>query len=175
MGVWRLRELLLWEPLSPTRPRISLAPQKTDYKPEVPHFLIRPFRAYAGLTNRSPSSLECAFMGFRVAISLQQLSLSGSGMRCSQSPCSRPGPCAMLHWITVSRRPELREARVPAQDPASRGGLLSMQGLSPMGPASAWTHECSETCGEQGPETQSVQVDLCPKVPNTSALSQEPR
>ena len=114
-------------------------------------------------------------MGFRVAISLQQLSLSGSGMRCSQSPCSRPGPCAMLHWITVSRRPELREARVPAQDPASRGGLLSMQGLSPMGPASAWTHECSETCGEQGPETQSVQVDLCPKVPNTSALSQEPR
>ena len=50
----------------------------------------------AGCTNSPPSPLEGAPVGFRVTILSQQLSPSGSGVCCSQPPCSGWGkhaPC----------------------------------------------------------------------------------
>ena len=56
-------------------------------------------------TNRSPS-LECTLLYFRVAILSQQLSPSGSGVRCLQPPCSGSGkqaPCYIGPWWSSGR------------------------------------------------------------------------
>ena len=73
------------------------------------------------------SSLEC----FRVAIFLQQLSLSESRVHCSQSPCNHPGP--MCHVALDHSVPEAGAQRgmLPEWDPASRSGLPTIWRLNP--------------------------------------------
>ena len=90
-----LRVLLFHETQnSPCSPKVY----KPKPFPEVPHFLICPSASHA---NRSPSSLQSALVGFRVSILSQQLSPSGSGVCCSQPPCSGSGkhvPCDPGSW-----------------------------------------------------------------------------
>ena len=85
-----VRALQLWALLSHKTQKFSCSPKDHKPKPclEVLHFLICPSASHV---NKSPSFLECALMGFRVVIFLEQLSSSGSGVCCSQFPCGSPG------------------------------------------------------------------------------------
>ena len=71
--------------------------------PEVPPVLLFPSASHR---NRFPSSLECALLGFRVAILSQQLSPSGSGVYYSQPPCTGSGKhvlCYTGSWWSPER------------------------------------------------------------------------
>ena len=84
------------EPPSPTRPRAFLASQEATSQNHAQKFPVSLICPSVSPAKRSPTSLECTLVGFRVAILSQQLSPSGSGECCSQPPCSGPGkhvPC----------------------------------------------------------------------------------
>ena len=125
-----LRALLLSALLSQENQNFSWSPK--DYKPkscpEVPHFLIRPSASH---TNRSPSSLECALVGFRVAIIFHQLSFSGSVVRCSKSPHS--GPETVCHAIMDHTVPEAgaQGGTCPSVGPCLQEWAPIHVGLSP--------------------------------------------
>ena len=101
--------------------------------------------------------------------SLCSSSLSGSGVHCSQFPCSRPGPrcCASLD--------QCPRGCSPARQCPSMGPALQEQASNHLGPSICQSHEGSSPCREQGPETWSIQVYLQPKVSSQSSMSQEPR
>ena len=78
-------------PSLPQDPELPLLPERLQARTMLrssPYFIC-PSASHA---NRSPSSLACAFVSFRVPIFSQKLSPSASGVCCSQSPCSGPGP-----------------------------------------------------------------------------------
>ena len=129
---WRgvLRACLLRALLSHETQHFPWAPKGYESKPclEVPHFLICPPASH---TNRSPSSLECALVGFRVAIILHQLSFSGSVVRCSKSPHS--GPETVCHAIMDHTVPEAgaQGGTCPSVGPCLQEWAPIHVGLSP--------------------------------------------
>ena len=157
-----LRALLLWAPLTHKIQNFSCSPQ--NYKPKPgPEF---PISLTLSCKQISVLSGMCTH-GLQSRIFWQQLSPSASGVRCSQSPCSSPGPmgrAALGHSV-----PEV----------GAQGGTRpswNPTGPKPMvGPGSAWSHQCSRACREQGPETQTVKVQLQTKLPSQSSTGQEPR
>ena len=74
-------------------------PALSPFLPQDPELPWLPKRLQAKTTprrspfphNRSPSSLQCALVGFRVALLSQQLSASGSAVHSSQSLSRGPG------------------------------------------------------------------------------------
>ena len=129
---------------------------------------------------QTPSSADCVLMGFRVVTSigfkvsifLQQLSPSGSGVRCSQCPFSSPGP--MCHAALDHSVPDTvaKIVTCPNVGPCLQEQASKHVGPKPLvGPASAWFHKCSHIYGEQG---QTPRVSKC-QSPETESLHQAPK
>ena len=82
---WRGLRHSCSEPSSPTRPHTSLAPQKATSQNHAQKFPIP--RVFLSRLSKEISILSgMCTVGFRLAILWQQLSPSGSGVRCSQPP-----------------------------------------------------------------------------------------
>ena len=82
-------------------------------------------------TDLHPLWKSTALVGDRVAIFSQQLSPSGSGVRCSQSPCRSPGPmcrAALDHSVPESG---VQRGLCPSVKLCLQKWLPTMQGLSP--------------------------------------------
>ena len=90
-------------------------------------------------------------MGFRVITLSQQLSPSGSGVRCSQSPCSSPRPlchAALDHSVLEAGA---QGGTCPSVGPCLQEKAPIHMGSKPLvGPASAWFHKHFCLHGEQG-------------------------
>ena len=97
-------------PPLPQDPAPPLLPKRLQAK-TMPRSSPCPYLFLSRLHKQVPTPLECALVGFRVTFLSQRLSSSGSGVRCSQPPCSVRETCAMLSWVTV----ESREAHLPRE------------------------------------------------------------
>ena len=108
-------------------------------------------------------------MCFLVAICLQQFSPSGSGVRCSRSPCSCPGNCILCYtgpWCLRCRSPE--------RQTFLHGTLPPRVCSHTPGPTSAPVHAGSRARGPaypnvKSPEGESLNQALQPhtKSPHT--------
>ena len=84
-------------PQNPAPPLLLKRPQAKTMPRSSPY----PYLFLSQLCKQSSIPLECALVGFRVTILLQQPSASGSGVCFSQSPCSGLGkhvPCYTQSW-----------------------------------------------------------------------------
>ena len=93
------------EPCFSMRPSTFLAPHQAVSQKHAPKFPISLFVLKLAVQT-VPHPLWKALRDFRVAILLQQLSPSGSGVHCPQSPCGGPGkhvPCYTGSWWSPGR------------------------------------------------------------------------
>ena len=97
-------------------------------------------------------------MGFRLAIFLQQLPPSESGVHCFQSPCSSSGTvcCAALdHGVSDAGA---KEVMSPTEGPCLQEWAANHVGSKPLvHPVSAWPHECSYHAGSRA-RGQNIEI-----------------
>ena len=164
------------EPSSPTRPRAPLAPPKAisqkSLHSEVPISLsvlkpvmqadLHPLWDVHSWLSESPSSWS------------KQLSLSGSGVHCSLSPRSGPGPVCLAALDHSTLGAGAQEGTCLNLGPCTQEWASNSAGPKPQVHL-AWSEEHSLPHREQGPETQRVHVHLWPKVPSAISTYQQTR